>query len=252
VKNVNPRSGLSRSALVAVGLLMGLAAALPVGASAASLQETAQRLFPQSKVETVEPTPIPNLYEVRSGKSVVYMDATGRYVFVGELYDFTTRKNLTAQKLLALNAVSFQDLPFAQAIHLGPAQPTKRMAVFQDVDCPFCKKFHADVLPHLLKDGIGVEIFLLPLSQLHPQAEEKSKRIWCSPDRPAALHTVMEGQALESRDGGCRTPLADIKALADTLEIRGTPTLVLDTGARMDGYLAYDALMARWQATSRK
>jgi protein-disulfide isomerase len=62
----------------------------------------------------------------------------------------------------------------------------------------------------------------------------------------------MEGQALESRDGGCRTPLADIKALADTLEIRGTPTLVLDTGARMDGYLAYDALMARWQATSRK
>ena len=56
MKNVNPRSGLSRSVLVAVGLLVGLAAALPVGASAASLQETAQRLFPQSKVETVEPS----------------------------------------------------------------------------------------------------------------------------------------------------------------------------------------------------
>jgi thiol:disulfide interchange protein DsbC len=232
--------------------LVGSLVALPRIATAASLQETAQRLFPQSKVEAVEPTPIPNLYEVRSGKSVVYMDASGRYVFVGELYDFATRKNLTAQKLLALNAVNFQDLPFAQAIHLGPAKPTKRIAVFEDVDCPFCKKFHADTLPGLLKDEVGVEVFLLPLPQLHPQAELKSKRVWCSPDPAAALLAVMDGQTLDGVDPGCRTPLADIKALADKLEIHGTPTLVLDTGARLDGYLAYDALMARWQATTRK
>ena len=232
--------------------LVGSLVALPRVSPAASLQETAQHLFPQSKVEAVEPTPIPYLYEVRSGKSVVYMDASGRYVFVGELYDFSTRKNLTAQKLLALNAVNFQDLPFAEAIHLGPAKPTKRIAVFEDVDCPFCKKFHADTLPGLLKDGVGVEVFLLPLPQLHPQAELKSKGVWCSPDRAAALLAVMNGQTLDGVDPGCRTPLADIKALADKLEIYGTPTLVLDTGARLDGYLAYDALMARWQATTRK
>ncbi|MFA5027479.1 MAG: DsbC family protein [Candidatus Methylomirabilota bacterium] len=251
MKETDPCSRVWVSGLAMVGFVGSLVAA-PRVAPAASLQETAQRLFPQSKVEAVEPTPIPNLYEVRAGKSVVYMEASGRYVLVGELYDFATRKNLTAQRLLALNTVKFEDLPFAQAIHLGPAKPTRRIAVFEDVDCSFCKKLHTDTLPALLKDGVGVEVFLLPLPQLHPQAELKSKRVWCSPDPAAALLAVMEGQTLDGVDPGCRTPLADIKVLADRLEIHGTPTLVLDTGARLDGYLTYDALMARWQAPTRK
>lgn len=251
MKKVPLRSRVWASGLAMVGFVgsfVGLARVAP----AASLQEMAQRLFPQSKVEAVEPTPIPNLYEVRSGKSIVYMEASGRYVLIGELYDFATRKNLTAERLLALNTLKFQDLPFAQAIHLGPANPTRRIALFEDVDCTFCKKFHTETLPALLNDGVGVEVFLLPLPQLHPQAELKSKRVWCSPDPAAALLAVMDGQKLDGVDPGCRTPLADIKALADTLAIHGTPTLILDTGARLDGYLTYDALMARWQATTRK
>ena len=216
---------------------------------AASLEETAQRLFPQSKVDAVEPTPIPNLYEVRSGRSLVYMDGSGRYVFVGELYDFTTRKNLTAEKLLVLNAVKLLDLPTADAIHLGPAQPTKRLALFEDVDCPFCRKFHAEVLPKLLQDGVGIDVFLLPIPQLHPQAERKSKAVWCSPDRVAALTAALDGTLPADLRTDCATPLADIAALAKTLGIQGTPTVVLDTGLRLDGYLAYDAFMARWRAS---
>jgi hypothetical protein len=96
--------------------------------AAASLQELAQRLFPQATVGAVEPTPIANLYEVRSGNSIVYMDARGRYVLVGELYDFTARKNFTAQTLLTLNAVKFEDLPLDKAIRLGPATAAKRLA----------------------------------------------------------------------------------------------------------------------------
>lgn len=247
----------TRSALRlrAPALTLGLLAVvllLPALAGAASLEETAQRLFPQSKVDAVEPTPIPNLYEVRSGKSLVYMDGTGRYVFVGELYDFTTRTNLTAQRLLARTAVNFQDLPFAQAIHLGSAQATKRLALFDDVDCPFCRKFHAEVLPRLLRDGVGVEVFLFPIAQLHPQAEQKSQAIWCSPDRVAALNAAMDGTLEVEASAACATPLAAIAALANKLGIQGTPTFILDTGLRLDGYLAYDAFMARWQSSGTK
>ena len=240
-----PCSALVLALLAAVFLRPGLA-------RAGSLEETAQQLFPQSKVDAVEPTPIPNLYEVRSGRSLVYMDGSGRYVFVGELYDFTTRKNLTAEKLLVLNAVSLQDLPSAESIHLGPAQPTKRLALFEDVDCPFCRKFHAEVLPKLLQNGVGVDVFLLPISQLHPQAELKSKAIWCSPDRVAALSAAMDGTLPADLRTDCTTPLADIAALARKLGIQGTPTFVLDTGLRLDGYLAYDAFMARWQSSAKK
>ncbi len=232
--------------------LLALPLLLPISARAGSLKETAQRLFPQTRVDSVESTPIPNLYEIRSGKSLVYMDGTGRYVFVGELYDFARRKNLTAEKLLTLNTVRFQDLPFVQAIHLGPTQATKRVAVFEDVECPFCRKFHAEVLPSLLRDSVGIEVFLLPIPQLHPEAERKSKAVWCSQDRASALKAAMNGVSLVDVPADCPTPLADIAALAKTLGIQGTPTFVLDTGLRLDGYLAYDAFMARWQSSAQK
>ncbi len=232
--------------------LLALTLLFPTSARAGSLKETAQQLFPQTRVDAVESTPIPNLYEVRSGKGLVYMDGTGRYVFVGELYDFANRKNLTAEKLLSLNTVRFQDLPFAQAIHLGPTRATKRMAVFEDVECPFCRKFHAEVLPSLLRDGVGVEVFLLPIPQLHPEAERKSKAVWCSQDRASALTATMDGASPVDAPPECTTPLADIAALARALGIQGTPTFVLDTGLRLNGYLAYDAFMARWQSSAQK
>lgn len=240
-----------QSCLLALALLA--LSLVPCSGSAASLQELAQPLFPHATINGVAPTPIPNLYEVRAGKSIVYMDATGRYVLVGELYDFSTRKNLTAQKLLALNALNLDELPLEYAIHLGPAHATKRVAVFEDVDCAFCQKFHRDVLPDLLRDGVGVAVFLLPLSDLHPQAELKSRHIWCSEDRPAALRAVMERFApAVGLAPACNTPLAEIAKAAQTLGITGTPTFVFDTGLRVDGFLSYDALMARWQSSARR
>jgi len=238
-------------ALVALALLA--MPFMPSRCAAASLQELAQRLFPHATINGVAPTPIPNLYEVRAGKSIVYMDTGGRYVLVGELYDFATRKNLTAQKLLALNAVNFDELPFEYAIHLGPAHATKRVAVFEDVDCPFCRKFHTDTLPALLWDGVGVAVFLLPLSDLHPQAELKSRHIWCSEDRPAALRAIMERTApLVGLAPTCDTPLVEVAKTAQALGIAGTPTFVFDTGLRVDGFLTYDALMARWESSARQ
>jgi thiol:disulfide interchange protein DsbC len=236
---------LVASAMMAIALM-------PSRGSAASLQELAQRLFPHATINGVGPTPIPNL-RGPAGKSIVYMDVAGRYVLVGELYDFATRKNLTAQKLLAFNAVNFDELPLGYAIHLGPVHATKRVAVFEDVDCPFCRKFHTDTLPALLRDGLGVAVFLLPLPDLHPQAEMKSTHIWCSEDRPAALRAVIEHPA--SAVGpvpACDTPLAEIAKTAQAWGITGTPTFVFDTGLRVDGFLSYDALMARWESSVRQ
>jgi len=225
---------------------------LPTPGAAASLQELAQRLFPQAVVDSVEPTPIPNIYEVRAGRSIMYMDASGRYVFVGELYDFHSRKNLTAEKLLALNTMQFDDLPLDLAVRLGSANATKRLAVFDDVDCPYCKRFHEETLPRLLKDGVAAYIFLYPITSLHPQAEAKSKIVWCSENRAAALDAALHNTLLLTQEASCSTPLAEIGALAAKLGIKGTPTLILDTGLRLDGFVTYDALMARWQSSARK
>jgi len=236
--------------------------------TATSLKELAQRLFPQATVDAVERTPVPGLYEVRSGRTILYMDESGRYVLIGELYDFQGRKNLTAERLLALRTIRFDELPLHLAIPLGPRDATRRLAVFDDVDCPFCRRFHTEVLPGLLQDGIRVYVFLYPLTSLHPQAEAKSEAIWCSADRARALDAAMRGEASHaaSQDppsppatpGGsahgrrCDSPLASIRALATRLGVTGTPTLVLDTGELVEGFIDRDALQARWQGPRRR
>lgn len=244
------RTSLSCALLALALLAMSF---MPSRCGAASLHELAQRLFPHAMINGIAPTPIPNLYEVRAGKSIVYMEAAGRYILVGELYDFTTRKNLTAQTLLALNTVKFDELPLGHAIHLGPVDATKRVAVFEDVECVFCRKFHADVLPVLLRDGVAVAVFLLPLPDLHPHSGLKSRHIWCSQDPPTALRAVMENLAPAVGPAPtCDTPLAEIAKTAQALGITGTPTFVFDTGLRVDGFLTYDALMARWESSARQ
>lgn len=275
--------------LVRVLLLVALSATGLAGslAQAVSLEELAQPLFPNTKIDAVEPTPVPGLYEVRAGRSILYMDKTGRYVVVGELYDFPGRRNLTAERLLNLNAVRFEDLPLDKAVRLGSDHGTRRLAIFDDVDCPYCQRFHREVLPALLKDGTTVYVFLYPLASLHPDAEAKSAAVWCSPDRAAAIEAIFqdgtvpaagaplrpkraetsstEGQrstATQDVSRGvkgpqrgttrCETPLAEIRTLGRRLGVTGTPTLILDTGAIVEGYITYEALQAKWQDTRKR
>ncbi len=233
-----------------LAVIVALALSAHASAEAASLIERAQPLFPQAKIDAVEPTPIPGVYEVRSGKTILYMDEGGRYVLLGELYDFQGRKNLTAERILAMRATRFDELPLQHAIRLGPEHGARRLAMFDDVDCPFCRRFHEETLPALLRDGVTVYVFLFPLERLHPQAKAKSEAVWCSADRAQALEA-----AVRNPDGGmtqvpaktCETPLATIQTLATQLGVTGTPTLVLDTGEIVEGFVTKDALHAKWQ-----
>lgn len=236
-----------------LSIVVAMTAVLWLGhAQGASLKELAQRLFPQTEVDAVEPTPIPGLHEIRSGRSILYMDQTGRYVVIGELYDFTGRKNLTAERLLGLSSVRFDDLPLESAIRMGPKQGAKRLAIFDDVDCPFCRRFHEEVLPAVLKEGVTVYVFLHPLTTLHSQAQAKSEAIWCSDDRVAALAAAFNGVLPQEKRAPCPTPIASIRALATKLGITGTPTIILDTGARIEGFIDHEALKAKWQGSARR
>lgn len=232
--------------LITVILISGWLATPP--ADAGPLEERAQRLFPQSRIDAVQPTPVPGLYEVRSGKSVLYMHENGRYVFIGDLYDFQARKNLTAEQILsATHAVRFEDLPLHQAIRLGPERGTHRIAVFDDPDCPFCRRFHQEVLPDLLRDRVTVYVFLYPLQQLHPDAKAKSEAIWCSQDQARSLETAFTGQEAQSLppSPACTTPIATLQALGTTLGITGTPTFVLENGEMVEGLTTSAALLAK-------
>jgi thiol:disulfide interchange protein DsbC len=87
------------------------------------------------------------------------------------LVDPKTKKDLTADRLSELQRIPFENLPKDLAIKIKKGNGLKKVAVFSDIDCPFCRKLEKDVLMKL--DDIEIYTFIFPLA-IHPEAEEKS------------------------------------------------------------------------------
>lgn len=203
-------------------------------ADESSIRKTFAERYPDRKVKSVAPTPIPGIFEVYASGQLVYADATASHLLVGTLVDTRTRSNLSQQRLEALKSVKFDSLPFEHAIPIVKGKGERRIAVFSDPDCPFCKQLERELAGI---DNLTVHVFPLPLRELHPQAVEVARKIWCSADRAAAWRAyLLEGRAPEG-DGACANPVEAVAALAESLDIGGTPAIVLPNGRRIDGAL---------------
>ena len=134
------------------------------------------------KVISVSETPIQGIYEVVvSGKQIIYTDAKGDYMFVGDLIDVNTRKSLTDERAADLNKIDFATLPLDKAIKEVRGNGKLKVAVFSDPDCPYCKR-----LEHEFEKMTDITIynFMMPIPSLHPDAARKAKSCGVSPTRP--------------------------------------------------------------------
>ncbi|MDC7714785.1 DsbC family protein [Vogesella sp. LYT5W] len=199
--------------------------------------------FPQHEVSSVQPAPVAGLFEVvvkmkqqgRAQYSVVYTDAKVDHLITGDLIDTKTRTSVTEERLAELNKVTvdWAKLPLDKAIKEVRGKGERKLVVFSDPDCPFCKKLERESLSQL--DNVTVYTFLYPLAQLHPDAPRKARQIWCSGDRAGSwLGFMREGKAPGGSDK-CATPLAEIAALGERLGISGTPALVFPSGELVAG-----------------
>lgn len=193
--------------------------------------EQIRKQLADMQIDAVRRSPIEGLYEVQAGSNLYYTDRSGRHLIAnGHIFDTTTKQDLTAARIEQINKIDWNVLPLDKAIVSGDPKGIE-LAVFTDPDCPYCRKFETNLKS---VKGVKVYTFLLPLTQLHPQAREKSEAIWCSKDRHEALLQVMlENRSLAS--GTCKTPLDEIAGLANRLNIHGTPTLIARDGRKMAG-----------------
>ncbi|NEM46645.1 MAG: DsbC family protein, partial [Xanthomonas perforans] len=88
----------------------------------------------------VRSTPMPGLYEVRIGTDVFYTDAKGNYLIQGELIDTKARRNLTEDRINKLTAVDFASLPLQDAFTIVRGNGQRKIAVFEDPNCGYCKR----------------------------------------------------------------------------------------------------------------
>ncbi len=194
--------------------------------------------FPGMDVTAVQRTPY-GLFEVQLGMELVYTDEDVRWVMQGTLVDAMTRRNVTAERQEKLGEVPLAELPLDLAVKQVRGNGKRRVAIFEDPNCGYCKQLHK-TLETL--DDVTIYTFLYPI--LAPDSSVKSRDIWCSSDPARAWNDWMiRGKTPASKS--CDTPTEQVLALGKRLMVRGTPTMFFEDGSRVSGAMPLDQFQAR-------
>ena len=211
-----------------------LCLSLNAAAQETTIRKTLAERIPQlQQIDEVRPTPMKGLYEVRMGTDLFYTDAQGNYLIQGELIDTKARRNLTEDRINKLTAVDFKSLPLQDAFTIVHGKGERKLVVFEDPNCGYCKRFEKDLQS---VDNVTIYLFLYPI--LSPDSAEKSRNIWCAKDPAKAWHEQM----LNSKNAPAAQcdPAAIQRNLAfgRKYKITGTPTVIFSNNVRVPGAIS--------------
>ena len=217
-------------ALVATSFAALLAA--PSFAQEATIRKNLlERLPAFSKIDEVSKTPMSGLFEIRVNDSdIFYTDAEGNFLIQGNLIDTKAKRNLTEERVEKLSAIDFNTLPIKDAFTIVRGNGKRKMAVFEDPNCGYCKRFERDMQK---VSDVTVYMFLYPI--LSPDSTDKSKSIWCAKDKGKVWQDLMV------RDQPVPKASCDTTALERNIDfgkkhkVTGTPTLFFADGSRVPG-----------------
>ena len=201
-------------------------------AGEAEMKKNLSARFPGAEIQGVVKTPYLGLYEVFIEGQLVYTDEKVNYIFVGSIVDAKTQRNMTEQRLKSVMRVKFGELPLEDALKVVKGDGKRKLVVFSDPDCPYCKRFEQELQG---VSDVTIYTFLYPIESLHSSAVAKSKAIWCSPDKSKAWDDYMLRGTSPKNDGKCETPVDKNIALAKKLRIFGTPALIFEDGRMVPG-----------------
>ena len=217
-----------------VALLTTLALTFTVGAAAqeATIRKNLTERLPKlPAIDEISKTPMDGLYEVRVNQTeIFYTDATGNFLIQGNLIDTKAQEDLTEKRLAKLTEIDFKDLPMKDAFTIVRGNGKRKLAVFEDPNCGYCKRFERDLAKI---DNVTVHVFLYPI--LSQDSADKSRNIWCAKDKGKAFLDWMV------KDVTPPAATCDTSAVARNFEfgkksrITGTPTLIFANGTRVPG-----------------
>jgi thiol:disulfide interchange protein DsbC len=242
--------------LAARAVLAATAAMLALGCSAAAdpaveanIKKVVEpRLGPGVKIDSVKETPYAGLYEIRAAGDILYTDKKGEYLIIGHVYNAKTSEDLTKLRVDEINKVKFSDLPFEMALKTVKGDGKRVIAVFEDPNCGYCKRFRQTTLKEI--DNVTVYTFLYNI--LAEDSFAKSKNVWCAPDRNKAWDDWMvSGKPAPVAPAACVTPNDKVLALGQKLRISGTPSIFFADGSRVPGAIDTKALEAKLAAIDK-
>ena len=192
-----------------------------------------KKMVPDVPVDSVRKTPYFGLYEVIVGSDIYYTDDKAEFLVMGSIVNLKTKENVTELRQRQLNKVAFADLPLDSAVKIVRGNGSRKVAMFADPNCGYCKRFERDLLG---VNDITVYVILYPI--LAPDSIEKSKAVWCSADRGKAWIDLMVRDIPVQGDTACANPIDKNLAYGRGKRVSGTPTLIFEDGERIPGAMA--------------
>ncbi len=232
MKNSRGLKALIPAAVAVATLVSGMAWAegdVPDG-----LTTRLKQIVPSRNPDSVKETPVKGVYEVVYGGEVLYLTGDGNYLLQGSLVDLKNRVNLTEQTQASYRKKIVAGIADDQTIMYKPEGETRHtITVFTDVDCPYCRRLHAE-MDQYLKGGVAVRYLLYPRAGYGTPSSDKLVTAWCSEDKQQALTDEKMGKSLPKKT--CDNPVQEHLKLGEKVGVTGTPAILLENGQLIPGY----------------
>lgn len=206
-------------------------------------EEIVKKIAPSGTVTEIKASPLKSVWQIEvdagEGKhGTLYLDFSKKYVIAGQIVPVESiGKQPPARK------VDVSKIPLDDALTVGAATAKKKVIVITDPDCPACRDLHKLMKRVVAKrNDIAFAVILYPLP-MHKDAPRKAQSILCSRSIKM-LDDAYEGKTVPDPSADCSTAAMERnKAIVQTLQPEGTPTLIRDDGTVMFGFLPEEQLL---------
>ncbi|KAB0664834.1 DsbC family protein [Oryzomonas japonica] len=195
-------------------------------------------------VKSVKQAPNRGMFELlveKDGREgIVYLDYGKKFLIQGLVLGLDTFEPVAShgtpalqpKKIATINPVS---VPDQYALNLGNPDGVKRLYVFTDPDCPYCRNLHGELKKlEKLAPELSIRVMLFPLP-IHQGAYDKARVILGRKSR-ALLDAAFDGKDLPQPVGDeGKVQLDAIMGFAYAHGLTGTPTIVFPDGSVVVG-----------------
>ncbi len=227
--------------------LLGWQLAMAAESIDPEVRQAVENVIPGMKPDRVNPAPIPGLYELVYGPHIIYVTADGRYMVRGDVVDLQKRENLTETKRKEARHAAINRLDEDGMIVFAPQKTTYSITVFTDIDCGYCRRLHQQ-MDEYNRLGIAIRYLAFPRAGVPSPTYDQMVSVWCADDRQQAMTTAKAGKRVEPKQ--CNNPVRQHYELGQAVGVRGTPTMILDNGEVVPGYVPPQQLVNMLQSPS--
>ena len=204
------------------------------------VKSAVKNLMPEMEPAWLKPAPMAGMWEVAFGPHILYISEDGQHLLRGDIVKIDGLENLSrpARNRARLDVV--ETMGESNMIVFTPKTTSHTVTIFTDVDCGYCAKLHSEMQSYL-DAGIRVRYAAFPRAGVGSNSYQKMVSVWCSDDQQTAMTMSKAGQEVAAK--ACANPVAEQLDVGQLVGVRGTPTIILETGDLVPGYLPASRLL---------